>query len=262
MGSPGAPGSSLCGAKMLYAVTNDVQKIRPHKNVRGLCPHCRGPLIPKCGQIKIHHWAHKEAKGCPYSSGMTPWHYGWLERFDNHPQDGWEVEYFFNSIRFDAFNPKKMQAVEFKRSIDLEYIKTKISICRNEGIKLLWLISPHPFKNFVYTENFMRKKGHVLFALRNCKRRIDVLPDKFLGDDNTVFLIDFREQAYLPRYVTDSIDIGGGLWYKDTSVSRKEVHPMPTGIYVIQEPPQTDLYRSRRWLTTTLFLDQKKSHFS
>ena len=250
------------GANMLYAVTNDGQRIRPCKDTRGLCPHCRMPLIPRCGRIKIHHWAHKEAKGCLYSFGMTPWHYQWLAEFDNHPQDGWEVEYFFNSIRFDAFNPKRMQAVEFQRSVDLDYIETKISICRNEGIKLFWLISPHLFKNFVYTRDFMGVKGHVIFALRRGKRRIDVLLDNFLRDDNTAFLVDFRKQASLPIYVTDSIDIRGCYLCQDTSMGRGKVHQMPTGIYVIQEAPQTDLYRSRWWLTTTLFLDYRKSHFS
>ena len=247
---------------MLYAVTSDGERIRASKNVRGFCPHCRGNLIPRCGQIRIHHWAHKEAKGCPYSSGMTPWHYDWLANFDGHPKNGWEVEYFFNSIRFDAFNPKRMEAVEFQRSLDLDYVETKISICRSEGIRLFWLISPHLFENFIYTSNFMGKKGHVLFARRRCKRRIDVLLDNFLGDDNTVFSIDFRKEAYLPRYVTDSIDIQGSYLYEDTSMGRRKVHQMPTGIYVIQEPPQTPLYCSRWWLTTTLFLDYRKSLFS
>jgi len=250
----------ILGLDMLYGITNDGERILPCKDVKSLCPHCRGPLIPKCGQIKIHHWAHKESKGCPYSSSMTHWHYEWLVNFDNLAGDGWEVEYFFNTIRFDAFNTKMMQAVEFQRLVDLDYIKTKISICRNEGIKLFWLISPHLFENFVYTKNFMGKKGHILFALRACKRRIDALLDNFLGEDNVIFSIDFRKKAYLPKYVTDSFDISGCFFYEEASMSRRKDHQMPTGIYVIQKVPQFNQYRWQK--RTTLFLNHKKSHFS
>ena len=246
---------------MLYGITNDGQRIPPCKDARALCPHCRGPLIPKCGQIKIHHWAHKESKGCPYSSySMTHWHYEWLVNFDNLAENGWKVEYFFNTIRFDAFNPEKMQAVEFQRLVDLDYIKTKNSICRNEGIKLFWLISPHLFKNFVYTKNLMGKKGHILFALRAGKRRIGIVLDNFLGDDNIIFSIDFKKEAYLPKYVTDSVHTDGGFLYEEVSVSRRKYHQMPTGIYVVQEIPH--FYRHYWQKRTTLFLNHKKSHFS
>lgn len=247
---------------MLYGITNNSTRIRAQKGAAAVCPHCRGPLTAKCGQIKIHHWAHKAAKSCLYSSGMTAWHYGWLDRFDNHPQPGWEIEYFHKSIRFDAFNTQEMWAVEFQRSIDVDYIRTKVSICRSEGIKLFWLISPDPFKNFVYTDNFMQRNGHVLFARRKCRRRIDVLLEDFLGRDDTALLIDFREQTSLPRYATDCVDIMGGLCCTDTSVGSEEAHPMPTGIYALVRPPQTALCRCHPRFATTLFLEQKNSWFS
>ena len=68
---------------MLYGITKNGARIRAHKDASAICPYCRGPLIPKCGEVVIHHWAHKEAKDCPYSSGTTYWHYEWLVNFDD-----------------------------------------------------------------------------------------------------------------------------------------------------------------------------------
>ena len=85
---------------MVYGMADNGERVVARKGTNALCPHCRGPLIAKCGQILVHHWAHKEAKGCPYASGMTFWHYEWLRNFDSLKESGWEVEYFLDSIAF------------------------------------------------------------------------------------------------------------------------------------------------------------------
>ncbi len=245
---------------MLYGITNNGERIRAHKNTRALCPHCRGPLIPKCGQVKVHHWAHKEAKGCPYASGMTHWHYEWLENFDNRATDGWEVEYFFKSIHFDAFNPEKMQAVEFQRSVDLDSVETKMSLCRSEGVRLFWLMSPRLFKNFIYTRNFKRRRGHTLFAQQARERKIDSLLDRYLDTDGVVFAIDFRQESNLPKYVSDEVRPSGWYSHDDAAAGYVKDLRMSTGIYVIRQAPH---FNRRRWRKrTTLFLEHRKSHFS
>ena len=245
---------------MLYGITKNGARIRAHKDASAICPYCRGPLIPKCGEVVIHHWAHKEAKDCPYSSGTTYWHYEWLVNFDDLADKGWEVEYFFKSVRFDAFNPQKKQAVEFQRSVDLDYAGTKISLCAAEGIRLFWLISPLLFENFIYTRNFMNRKGHCLFAQRACRRKIDSFFDSFLGKDNVIFAIDFRKKDNLPKYVCDEVDYVGWYSHYDAKIGYRQDHRMTPGIYVIRQAPHI---RKRRWRNrTTLFLDYKKSHFS
>lgn len=245
---------------MLYGITDNGTRIRAHKDATAICPHCRGPLVPKCGEVVIHHWAHKEAKNCPYSSGTTYWHYEWLVNFDDLAEKGWEVEYFLKSVRFDAFNAQKKQAVEFQRLIDLDYARAKISLCESEGIKLFWLISPHLFKNFIYTRNFMGRRGHFLFALRACARKIDALFDSFLRADNVVFAIDFKEKDHLPSYVCSEVDFTGWCSHHEATSDFARDYRMSPGIYVIRDAPHI---RKRRWRNrTTLFLDYRKSHFS
>ena len=47
---------------MFYGEANDSHRILASKGASAVCPYCRGPLIPKCGQIKLHHWAHRESR--------------------------------------------------------------------------------------------------------------------------------------------------------------------------------------------------------
>ena len=243
---------------MLYGMAKDGHRIAAAKGVRASCPHCRGPLIPKCGQIKIHHWAHRESKDCPYATGMTSWHYEWLQNFDDLGESGWEVEYFLDSIRFDAFNPEKKQAVEFQRTVDLEHIKTKVSICANKGIKLFWLMSPRLFQNFVYTGDFLGDRRHVLFSLRACKRKITALLDAFMG--RIAFSIDFTKETCLPKYAATRVDTLAWFFHEEITPGQTKKSYMPTGIYVIKEIP---CIKHPRWRNrTALFLDRRESRSS
>jgi hypothetical protein len=43
-----------------------------------LCPSCGELLIAKCGQIKVHHWAHENKDDCDtWSEPIGPWHLWW-----------------------------------------------------------------------------------------------------------------------------------------------------------------------------------------
>jgi hypothetical protein len=221
---------------MIYGTTDTGERVLPQKNIQAYCPHCKDILIAKCGRIKVHHWAHKEAKDCPYSYGMTYWHYKWLLDFDGLKSEGWEIEYFYDSTRFDAFNPSKRQAVEFQRIVDLDYMEHKIQICDKAGIKLFWLISPQVFQSFVHTYQFNDKLGDIIFSLRHCSRKIMLLLEEYINHPLTLFLTDFRQEDLLPNYSTDSVDIHCSC-YSDFRYTGKEKHPMKKGIYIIQDLP-------------------------
>ena len=62
---------------MLYATKNKI-KIKAIPNGIGYCPYCKQQLIPKCGMIKVWHWAHKANYDCDsWSEGETIWHINW-----------------------------------------------------------------------------------------------------------------------------------------------------------------------------------------
>ena len=229
---------------MIYGITNSGERVLATKNTEATCPHCKINLISKCGNIKVHHWAHKDAKDCPYAGGMTKWHYDWLINFDNRLSEGWKIEYFFDSIRFDAYNPAKKQAIEFQRIIDLDYMANKINICQNTGIKLLWVINHQIFQKFIYTNKFIGEKCHTLFASRRCKRKISTLLEKYISNKHVEFLIDFKATKSLPKYSTNNFNDRFVNIHDKNSKNYK--HPMTPGIYIIREMPLLKDYYYRK----------------
>jgi competence protein CoiA len=81
---------------MLMAYSNG-QYVKATPHIQAECPHCHEHVIPKCGEIKIWHWAHK-AKCIYHTEPETEWHLQWKElalkheakvevRFDEHIAD-------------------------------------------------------------------------------------------------------------------------------------------------------------------------------
>jgi hypothetical protein len=66
---------------MRYALING-EKTEALKGAKGTCPICGSELIPKCGEVKVHHWAHKEERNCdPWWEPETEWHRSWKNNF-------------------------------------------------------------------------------------------------------------------------------------------------------------------------------------
>ncbi len=68
---------------MLYALNNvtNGDKIEATPKAEGFCPECNQTMVPKCGDIKIWHWAHRQnlKHNCDYG-GETEWHLDWKKR--------------------------------------------------------------------------------------------------------------------------------------------------------------------------------------
>jgi len=75
------------------------------------CPLCNNPVLGKCGDIKIWHWAHKNLCECDsFAEPETEWHLNWK---DNFPTDCQEV--IINHHRADV--KIKDIVIEFQNSI-------------------------------------------------------------------------------------------------------------------------------------------------
>lgn len=67
---------------MLYARDELNKLIRASKDEIAFCPGCNQKLIPKCGPVKIHHWAHTSSDCDPWTEPITQWHLDWQEYAD------------------------------------------------------------------------------------------------------------------------------------------------------------------------------------
>ena len=62
------------------------QRIVAKPGIRGVvCPKCRTELVAKCGEIRVHHWAHKNKLQCDdWIEDDNDWRSDWLKAF---PED-------------------------------------------------------------------------------------------------------------------------------------------------------------------------------
>lgn len=58
------------------------ERQEPQPGLAGTCPACGKPMTPKCGQIKVWHWAHRGIRSCDHWwEPETEWHRAWKNRF-------------------------------------------------------------------------------------------------------------------------------------------------------------------------------------
>lgn len=60
----------------------DGKRSESTKGAKGQCPLCGADVIAKCGDVIVHHWAHKSRQKCDHWwENETPWHRNWKNMF-------------------------------------------------------------------------------------------------------------------------------------------------------------------------------------
>src|SRR5262245_60089231 len=60
----------------------DGQHQEAQPNLSGECRLCGSPMVAKCGEFRVWHWAHKEHRLCdPWWEKETKWHRAWKDQF-------------------------------------------------------------------------------------------------------------------------------------------------------------------------------------
>ncbi len=124
------------GLKMKYAIVNGQrQEAKPGRS--GVCPACDSPLVARCGDVRVHHWAHHAGSDCdPWWEDETEWHRNWKDQFP----DNWQ-EVLFHSKKGGRHiaDVKTGQGwvLEFRHStIDPEECRARETFYRN----LIWIV--------------------------------------------------------------------------------------------------------------------------
>ena len=73
---------------MQYALVGDERR-EAEPGLAGVCPGCDSPVLPRCGKVRVRHWAHRGRRDCDtWREPETVWHRRWKNRF---PKDWQEV---------------------------------------------------------------------------------------------------------------------------------------------------------------------------
>lgn len=66
---------------MKFAEVNGERR-EAEPSLSGVCPSCRSPVVARCGEIRVHHWAHRGKRVCdPWWENETEWHRSWKGHF-------------------------------------------------------------------------------------------------------------------------------------------------------------------------------------
>ena len=122
---------------MKYALVNN-QRVEAQKGMKGICPVCQKPVIARCGEIKVNHWAHTKSIHCDkWWEAETEWHRAWKSIF---PED-WQEVISYNEETGEKhvadIKTDKGQVIEFQHS----YIKPDEQKTREEFYKeMIWIV--------------------------------------------------------------------------------------------------------------------------
>ena len=115
------------------------ERVEAEANLKGaVCQVCKAEVIAKCGDIKIHHWAHKSKRKCDHWwENETQWHRDWKNQFS----EDWQEEILYDSETgekhiADIKTPNGL-VVEFQHSfIDKDELSTRNTFYKN----IIWIV--------------------------------------------------------------------------------------------------------------------------
>lgn len=123
----------------------DGKRTEPATGLKGVCPLCKQPVIAKCGNQRLHHWAHKSTAECDCTKeAETEWHRQWKEKF---PEDWREI------IHYDLkTNEKHIADVKTAGGMVIEFqyshIDPKERQSREDFYKnMIWVVDGTRLKN-------------------------------------------------------------------------------------------------------------------
>lgn len=166
----------------------DNQRVEAHPKQQGLCPICSQPVIAKCGEKKVWHWAHRSNTSCDsWWESETEWHRNWK---NNYPLDWQEI------VLFDQKTGEKHIAdvqtihklvIEFQHSA----IKQEERISREMFYKnMIWVVDGTRLKNDY--PRFLKEINSLFFIKTN--------------NDN-VFNVEFPDKVFPSNWLESSVPV-------------------------------------------------------
>src|SRR4051812_6395999 len=123
---------------MQYALVNGL-RTEPNKGLKGSCLGCGREVLAKCGNIKIHHWAHKTLQECDsWWEPETAWHREWKNLFPERFREVVFTDPITNEIHRADVHTSKGVTLEFQNSpIAIEELKSREAFY----LKLIWVVN-------------------------------------------------------------------------------------------------------------------------
>jgi hypothetical protein len=118
---------------------NTRTRVRPSRQQQAICQCCEEELIAKCGNFRVHHWAHKNSHCDSWWEPETEWHRNWKSKFPEEWRESIKYDTINNEKHIaDIYNPKNDLVIEFQNSpISLDELSSRESFYN----KLIWVVN-------------------------------------------------------------------------------------------------------------------------
>lgn len=95
----------------------DRHKVEASKGAKGNCIICGSVVVAKCGEVKIHHWAHKGVRNCDsWWEPETEWHRTWKNKFPVEWQEKIHHDAITNEKHIADIRTEQGLVIEFQHS--------------------------------------------------------------------------------------------------------------------------------------------------
>jgi len=133
-------------------------------NMDYFCPTCGSPVIPRKGEVRRHHFAHKGGGSCAdgwsRSYDNSEWHHLWQERF---PRENQEITLTLGEVRHRADVLTETTVVDFQRSaLTPEQFNERNTFYQDLDYKVVWLYDLRD----AFREGALREEPHKDAGLR------------------------------------------------------------------------------------------------
>lgn len=164
----------------------DNKRVEAQPKQQGLCPNCSQPVIAKCGDKKVWHWAHRTIKTCDnWWEPETEWHRNWK---NNYPTEWQEI------MLFD-------EQTEEKHFADIRTIHNLVIEFQHSHIDPNERISREKFyKNMVWVVDGTRlQRDYPRFQKRVGNFR--------LTNQQGVYSVDFPDEVFPKSWFNSSVPV-------------------------------------------------------
>jgi hypothetical protein len=188
---------------MQLACNESGDRVEAEPGAKGTCPSCRSPVIAKCGELVVWHWAHKSKDCDPWAESESRWHSFWKRLA-------------YPDCREVTIGPHRADIKSGDRVIELQHSSiSSTEIRKREEFygNMVWIVDGSVFlKNF----SIRPKEGYVTFRWKH--------PHKGWFAATKPIYIDFGSGCLLEvKKLHAEVPCGGwGLW-RDAGVVAEEL---------------------------------------
>lgn len=176
---------------MRFAIV-DNNKVEARSGLIANCLGCSQPVIPKCGDQRVHHWAHSRTKMCDtWWEPETEWHRTWKSKFPEKWQEDFLTDDKTGEKHIADIRTDKGLVIEFQHShINPEERLSREAFYRN----LVWVVDGTRLK---------RDYPRFLKGRKNCFEN-----QIFYNTDNPkIFRVDLVEWCFPSAWLESSVPV-------------------------------------------------------